>query len=132
MSIWVFDTVPRELAFAVMRWMEVGEAEVRIVAEMHKETTAVVRAERETSEQFGVGSALSPPLFIMVMHLISGKASEQEELKMLYADDLAVVADTKDDLQKTLHEWSKPFRKHGNRMNLEKREVMWIGEQVVV
>ena len=26
-----FDTVLRELAFAVMRWMEVGEAEVRIV-----------------------------------------------------------------------------------------------------
>ena len=38
----------RELAFAVMRWMEVGEAEVRMVEEMYKETTAVVRAERET------------------------------------------------------------------------------------
>ena len=53
-----FDTVPRELAFAVMRWMEVGEAEVRMVEEMYKETTAVVRAERETSEQFGVGVEL--------------------------------------------------------------------------
>ena len=29
-----FDTVPRELAFAVMRWMEFGEAEVRRVEEM--------------------------------------------------------------------------------------------------
>ena len=29
-----FDTVLRELAFAVMRWMEVGEAEVRMVEEM--------------------------------------------------------------------------------------------------
>ena len=78
-----FDTMPRELTFAVMRWMEVGEAEVRMVEEMYKETTAVVRAERETSEQFGVGellrqgSALSPLLFIMVMNLISGKVSEQ-------------------------------------------------------
>ena len=85
--------------------MEVGEAEVRIVEEMYKETTALVRAERETSEQFGVGvrlregSALSPLRFIMVMNMISGKVSEQEKL---YADDLAVVADTKDDLQKTL------------------------------
>ena len=49
------------------------------------------------------GSALSPLLFIMVMSLISGKVSEQEELKkILYADDLAVVADNKEDLQKTL------------------------------
>ena len=40
------------------------------------------------------------------MNLVSGKVSEQEELKkILYADDLAVVADNKD-LQKTLQEWS--------------------------
>ena len=84
-----------------------------MVEEMYKETTAVVRAERETSEQFGVGvglrqgSALSPLLFIMVMNLISGKVPEQEEFKkILYADDLAVVADNKEDLQKTFQEWS--------------------------
>ena len=98
----------------------------------------VVRVEGETSEQFGVGiglrqgSALSPLLFIMVMSLISGKVSEQEELKkILYADDLAVVADKKEDLQKTLQEWNNSFRKHGLRMNLEKTEVMWIGKQKV-
>ena len=33
-----FDTIPRELAFAVMRWMEVGEAEVRMIEEMYKKT----------------------------------------------------------------------------------------------
>ena len=80
-----------------------------MVEEMYKEPTAVVRVERETLEQFGVGvglrqgSALSPLLFIMVMNLISGKVYKQEELKtILYADDLAVVADNKKDLQKTL------------------------------
>ena len=53
-----FDIVPRELTFAVMRWMEVGETEVRMVE-------------------------------VMVMNLISGKVSEQEEFKkILYADDL--------------------------------------------
>ena len=68
----------------------------------------------------------------MVMNLISGKVSEQEELKnILYADDLAVVADNKEDLQKTLQEWSNTFRTHGLRMNLEKTKVMWIGEQEV-
>ena len=67
-----------------MRWMKVGEAELRMVEEMYKETTVVVRVEGETSEQFGVtvrlrqGSALRPLIFIMVMNLISGKVSEQE------------------------------------------------------
>ena len=58
-----------------------------MVEEMYKETTAVVRIEGETSEQFGVGvglrqgSALSPLFFIMAVNLISGKVYEQEELK---------------------------------------------------
>ena len=46
--------MPKELTFAVMRWMEIGETEDRMVEEMYKETTAVVRIEGETSEQFGV------------------------------------------------------------------------------
>ena len=43
---------------------------------------------------------------------------------------MQMVADNKEDLQKTL-QWSNTFRKHGLRMNLEKTEVMWIGEQEV-
>ena len=115
-----FDTMLRELTFAVMRWMEVGEAHVRMVEEMYKETTAVTRIEGETSEQFGVGvelrqgSALSLLLFIVVMNLISGK---EELKKILYTHDLAVVVDNKEDLQKALQEWNNTFRKHGLRKN---------------
>ena len=94
---------------------------------MVDKATAVVRIEGKTSEQFGVGvglrqgCALSPLLFIMVMNLVSGKVSEQEELKkILYADDLTIMDDNKENLQKTLQELSNIFRKHGLRMNLEK------------
>ena len=105
-----------------------------MVEEMYKETSAVVRIEGETLEQFGVGVgfSLESLLFIMVMNLISGKVSEQEELKkILYADDLAVVVDNKEDLQKALQKWNNTFRKHGLQMNLEKTEAMWIGKQEV-
>ena len=81
--------------------IEEEEAEVRMVGEMYKETTAEVRIEGEPSEQFGVGvglkqgSASSPLLFIILMNLLR-TVSEQEELqKILYADDPAVVAVTK-------------------------------------
>ena len=78
--------MPRELAFALIRWTEVGEADVSMVEEIYKETTVVVRVEGETSEQLGVGvglregSALSSLLFIMAMNLNSGNVSEEEEL----------------------------------------------------
>ena len=57
-----------------------------------------------------------------MMNLISGKVSEQEELKkVLYAHDLAVVADNKEDLQKTLQEWSNTFNESGeDRSNVDK------------
>ena len=56
----------------------------------------------------------------MVSNLISGKVSEQEELKkILYADDLALVTDNKEDLPKTLQELSNAFGKHGLRMHAE-------------
>ena len=94
-----------------------------MVEEKYMETMTMMKVERETSEQFGVGvgltegSALSPLRFIMVMNLISEMVSEQEELKKIpYADDLAVVADNKEDLQKTLQEWSNTFRKQGLRI----------------
>ena len=68
----------------------------------------------------------------MVLNQISGKMSEQYELnKMLRADDLAVVADGNEELQKTLQDWSSIFNKHGHLMNFEKTEVMWICEQEV-
>ena len=35
---------------------------------------------------------------------------QEERKKILYADDLAVVADEKEYLQKTLQEWSKTFK----------------------
>ena len=88
------------------------------------------------SEEFPVniglrqGSALSPLLFIMVMEIISRKISTKDILrKMMYADDLAIIAESKQDLQEVLEEWKGVFEKHGLRMSLEKTEVMWVGHQ---
>ena len=76
------------------------------------------------------GSALSPLLFIMVMEIISRKISTKDILrKMMYADDLAIIAESKQDLQEVLEECKGVFEKHGLRMSLEKTEVMWVGHQ---
>ena len=42
-----------------------------------------------------------------------------------------MMADNKQELEMTLQEWNTIFRKHSFRINFEKIEVMWIGEQAV-
>ena len=47
----------------------------------------------------------------------------------MYADDLAIIAESKQELQEVLEEWKGVYKKHGLRMSLEKTEVMWVGHQ---
>ena len=106
-----FDRVPREMVMATLRWMGVPEAEVRMVEGMYEKTTARVVVGEGASEEFEVkiglrqGSMLSPLLFISVLDLISRKTVMNDAMKkLLYADDLALVANGKQQLQDTLEE----------------------------
>ena len=47
--------------------------------------------------------------------------------KLLYADDLAIVAEDKEEWNESLEEWKEAFKQHGLRVNLEKTEVLSIG-----
>ena len=106
-----FDTVPREIVMATLRWMGVPEAEVRMVEGMYEKTTEIVVVGEGASEEFEVkiglrqGSVLSPLLFISVLDLVSRKTVMKDAMKkLLYADDLALVANGKQQLQETLEE----------------------------
>ena len=121
---------------ATLRWMGVPEAEVRMVEGMYEKTTARVVGGEGASEEFEVkiglrqGSVLSPLLFIAVLDLMSRKTVMKDALKkLLYADDLALVANGKQELQETLEEWNGLFTRHGLKINLEKTEVLHIGHQ---
>ena len=104
-----FDTVPREMVMATLRWMGVPEAEVRMVEGMYEKRTARVVVEEGASEEFEVnigqrqGIVLSPLLFISVMDLISRKTVMKDDIgKLIYADDLDLVANGKQELHETL------------------------------
>ncbi len=106
-----FDTVPREMVMATLRWMGVPEAEVKVVEGMYDKTTAGVVVGEGASEAFEVkiglrqGSVLSPLLFISVLDLISRNTVMKDAMKkLLYADDLALMANGKQELQETLEE----------------------------
>ena len=64
------------------------------------------------------------------MALISRKISTKDVLrKVMYADVLAMIADSKPELQEVLEEWKGVSKKHGLRMSREKTEVIWVGHQ---
>ena len=128
-----FDTVPREIVMATLRWMAVPEAEVAMVEGTYEKTTARVVVGEGASEEFDVkiglrrGSVLSPLQFIAVLDLISRKTVMKDGMKkLLYADGLALVANDKQELQEILEEWNGLFTRHGLKLNLETTEVMHI------
>ena len=133
-----FDTLHREMVMATLRWMGVPEAEVRMVEGTYEKTTSIVVVGEGASEAFDVkivlrqGCVLSPLLFIAVLDLISRRTVVKDALKkLLYADDLVLVANGKQELglQETLEEWNGLFTRHGLKINVEKTEVLHIGHQ---
>ena len=121
---------------ATLRWMGVLEAEVRMVEGTYENAPARVVVGEGASEEFEVkiglrqGSVLSPLLFIAVLDLISRKTVMKDALKkLLYADDLALVANGKHELQETLEEWNGLFTRQGLKINVEKTEVLHMGHQ---
>ena len=107
--------------------MGVPEVEVRMVEGMYEKTTAIVVVGEGALDEFEVkiglrqGSVLSPLLFIAVLDLINRKTVMKDAMKkLLYADDLALVANGKQELHEALDEWSSMYTRHGLKTNLEK------------
>ena len=132
-----FDTVPgvpREMVMATLRWMGVTETAVRMVEDTYEKTTARVVVGEGASEKFDSpigmrqGSVLSPLLFIAVLDLMSRKTVMKDAMKkLLYVDDLALVANDKRELHETMKEWNCLFTRHGLEHNLENTEVLRTG-----
>ena len=84
-----FDTVPREMAMATLRWMGVPEGEVRMVEVMYEKTTARVLVGEGASGKCDVtiglrqGNVLSPLLFIAVLYITSRKTMAKDAMQTL-------------------------------------------------
>jgi len=98
-------------------------------------TKTVVRTNYGNSKSFEVevgmhqGSALSPLLFVVVMEAISREFRVALPWELLYADDMAVIAETEVELIKRLNEWKDNVESKGMRVNMNKNKVMISGER---
>ena len=66
-----------------------------------------------------------------LLDLISRKTAMKDAMKkLLYADDLTLVANGRQELHETLEAWNGLFTRHGLTINLEKTELLHIGHQM--
>jgi len=75
------------------------------------------------------GSALSPPLFVIVMEAISREFKVALPWELLYADDLAVIAETEEELIKRFNEWKDNVESKVVKVSMNKTRVMISGER---
>jgi len=66
------------------------------------------------------GSALSPLLFMIVMEAIYREFRVALPWELLYADDLAVITETEEELIKRLNDWKDIVESKGMRVNMNK------------
>ena len=69
------------------------------------------------------GSALSPLLFVIIMEAISTEFRVALPWELLYADDLAVIAETEEEMIKRLNEWKDNVESKGMRVNMNKTKI---------
>jgi len=65
---------------------------------------------------------------VIVTEAISREFRVALPWELLYADDLAVIAETEEELIKRLNEWENNIESKGMRVNMNKTKVMISGE----
>ena len=128
-----FDRVPRKVLWWALRSVGVEEWAVRAIQAMYSNVRSRVRVNGQYSKEFCVevgvhqGSALSPLFFIIVLEALSREFRTGVPQELLYADDLAVVADSLDECISKLKAWKDGMEKKGLRVNMKKTKLMVSG-----
>lgn len=103
---------------------------VKTVMRLYEGARTCVRVDSELSEPFAVkvgvhqGSVLSPLLFITVMDVLSEGVRRGLLFELLYADDLVIIAESMQELEKKYTEWKNSLESKGLRVNVDKTKIM--------
>ena len=105
---------------------------VRVIQGMYTDVKSHVRVNGQYSKEFRVGvgvhqgSVLSPWLFILVLEALSRQFRTCVPWELLYADDLAVMADSLEECIARLKVWKEGIESKGLRVNIKKtKHMVW-------
>ena len=125
-----FDRIPRKVLWWAMRTLGVSEWIVKTVQAMYNSPRSRVRINGKFSDEFDVnvgvhqGSVLSPLLFIIVMEALSRSFRTGCPWELLYADDLVIIAESKEELLFKLAQWKQGIESKGLRVNTRETKIM--------
>ena len=130
-----FDRVPRKVIEWALRRQEVPERLVRIIMCLYIGSTSRVCAAGGTSEAFTInvgvhqGSPLSPLLFALVLEEVTREARLGGVKEMLYADDLVLTGETREEVEAMFMEWKRVMESRGLKVNMGKTKLMISGAE---
>ena len=125
-----YDTVPRQEIWRSLREKRVPEKYVRLIQEMYKYAVTKVRSSVGETDGFEVkvglhqGSALSPFIFNIVMDVMTREVRETVPWSIMYADDIVLCAENREDLEANLERWRAALEERGMRISRSKTEYM--------
>ena len=129
-----YDRVPRDLVYWCMRTRGIPEKLVRLVQATYQNTVTMVRTPFGKTEEFDIkvglhqGSGLSPLLFLIVLDTISNEFKKGLPWELLFADDLAIMAESEEEAQRKWLRWQIGMESKGLKVNTGKTEVLVIGK----
>ena len=125
-----FDKVPRKVIEFALRKKGVEEKLVQTVMRLFEDARTRVRVDSEVSEpsevKVGVhqGSVLSPLLFVAVMDVLGEGVRRGLLFELLYADDLVIMAESLQELERRYIEWKNSLESKYLRVNVGKMKIM--------
>ena len=130
-----FDMVPRDAIFHALMEMKANIADIQAIQKLYKTTTAKAMFNGKESREFNIhqgvaqGCPLSPTLFaVFINKLLETLNQSREGVKLksctcnnlAYADDIVLLAHSREGLQKLINITAKWCKNHGMKANVSK------------
>ena len=130
-----FDRVPRRALVWALRRQLVPEKLIRLVMALYRDSKSCVAAADGTSAPFNItvgvhqGSTLSPLLFNLVLEEATKECSDGVPWDMLYADDLVLTGESKEEVLERFSRWKSAMESKGLKINIGKTKILITGKE---